>query len=159
MAHPSSDLPLRKFFDSDAEKSEVKAVLAHFEIPLSNASTRDLEEGINGTDNTDGNVSRADGGRDAWLFLAACFLFEALIWGFPFAFGVFQTYYSTHSPFDEHASGIAVIGTCATGITLVAASFATEVWHLIVTQGFLYAIGGSLLYSPTMFYLDQWFGT
>lgn len=81
MAHPSSDLPLRKFFDSDAEKSEVKAVLAHFEIPLSNASTRDLEEGINGTDNTDGNVSRADGGRDAWLFLAACFLFEALIWG------------------------------------------------------------------------------
>ncbi|EMR89709.1 putative mfs monocarboxylate protein [Botrytis cinerea BcDW1] len=116
MAHPSSDLPLRKFFDSDAEKSEVKAVLAHFEIPLSNASTRDLEEGINGTDNTDGNVSRADGGRDAWLFLAACFLFEALIWGFPFAFGVFQTYYSTHSPFDEHASGIAVIGTCATGI-------------------------------------------
>lgn len=189
MAHPSSDFPLRKFFDSDAEKSEVKAVLAHFEIPLSNASTRDLEEGINGTDNTDGNVSRADGGRDAWLFLAACFLFEALIWGFPFAFGVFQTYYSTHSPFDEHASGIAVIGTCATGImylfapislyvletfppirrlssivglvivliALVAASFATEVWHLIVTQGFLYAIGGSLLYSPTMFYLDQWF--
>jgi len=44
-------------------------------------------------------------------------------------------------------------------IALVAASFATEVWHLIVTQGFLYAIGGSLLYSPTMFYLDQWFGT
>lgn len=91
MAHPSSDPPLRKFFGSDAEKSEVKAVvadelevkaaLAHFEIPLSNASTRDLEEGINGTDNTDGNVPRADGGRDAWLFLAACFLFEALIWG------------------------------------------------------------------------------
>lgn len=24
---------------------------------------------------------RADGGRDAWFFLAACFVFEALIWG------------------------------------------------------------------------------
>ena len=23
----------------------------------------------------------ADGGRDAWLFLAACFVVEALVWG------------------------------------------------------------------------------
>lgn len=43
-------------------------------------------------------------------------------------------------------------------VALIAASFATQIWHLIVTQGLLYAIGGSLLYSPTMFYLDQWFG-
>lgn len=40
---------------------------------------------------------------------------------------------------------------------LVAASFATEVWHLIITQGIFYAIGGSLLYSPTVLYLDEWF--
>ncbi|KAF7890736.1 uncharacterized protein EAF01_010545 [Botrytis porri] len=189
MAHPSSDIPLRKFFGSGADESKVQAAVADFGIPLSNASTRDLEEGTNDQDNTDGNIPRADGGKDAWLFLAACFLFEALIWGFPFAFGVFQTYYSTHPPFDEHANGIAITGTCATGImylfapislyvletfppirrlssvaglvivliALVAASFATEVWHLIATQGFLYAVGGSLLYSPTMFYLDQWF--
>lgn len=26
-------------------------------------------------------IPRADGGRDAWLFLAACFVFEALVWG------------------------------------------------------------------------------
>ena len=44
----------------------------------------------------------------------------------------------------------------ATG-ALVASSFSTQVWHLIATQGVLYAIGGSLLYSPTMFYLDEWF--
>ncbi|KAF7925009.1 uncharacterized protein EAE98_007097 [Botrytis deweyae] len=189
MAHPFSNLCLRKFFGSDADEPKVQPAVADLEIPLSNASTRDLEEGINDPDNTDGNVPRADGGKDAWLFLAACFLFEALIWGFPFAFGVFQTYYSTHPPFDKHANDIAITGTCATGImylfapislyvletfpptrrlssilglvivviALVAASFATEVWHLIATQGFLYAIGGSLLYSPTMFYLDQWF--
>ncbi|KAF7950245.1 hypothetical protein EAE96_007536 [Botrytis aclada] len=189
MAHLSSDIPLKKLSDSDAVESKVQAAVADFEIPLSNASTRDLEEGTNGPDNTDGHLPRANGGKDAWLFLAACFLFEALIWGFPVAFGVFQTYYSTHPPFDKHANGIAITGTCATGImylfapislyvletfppirrlssiaglvivliALVAASFATEVWHLIATQGFLYAIGGSLLYSPTMFYLDQWF--
>lgn len=134
-------------------------------------------------------IPRADGGRDAWLFLAACFVFEALVWGFPFSFGVFQSYYSTHAPFSNDHRGIAAIGTCSTGVmylfapislyileafpsirrfssivglviatgALVASSFSTEVWHLIATQGVLYAIGGSLLYSPTMFYLDEWF--
>lgn len=134
-------------------------------------------------------IPRADGGRDAWLFLAACFVFEALVWGFPFSFGVFQSYYSTHAPFDNSPKGIAAVGTCSTGVmylfapislyileafpsirrfssmvglviatgALVASSFSTQVWHLIATQGVLYAIGGSLLYSPTMFYLDEWF--
>jgi hypothetical protein len=40
---------------------------------------------------------------------------------------------------------------------ITASSFSTQVWHLILTQGVLYAIGGSFLYSPTMFYLDEWF--
>ncbi|KAF9737043.1 hypothetical protein PMIN06_007575 [Paraphaeosphaeria minitans] len=56
-----------------------------------------------------------DGGKDAWLFLAASFVIEALVWGFPFSFGVFQDYYSTHEPFVGSAN-IAVIGTCAMGI-------------------------------------------
>lgn len=29
----------------------------------------------------------ADEGKDAWLFLAACFVIEALVWGFPFSYG------------------------------------------------------------------------
>ncbi|KAL8874706.1 MAG: hypothetical protein Q9198_006846, partial [Flavoplaca austrocitrina] len=56
-----------------------------------------------------------DGGKDAWLFLAACFVVEALVWGFPFSYGVFQEYYSTHEPF-QGSGNIAVIGTCAMGI-------------------------------------------
>ncbi len=27
------------------------------------------------------NARRADGGKDAWFFLAGCFVFEALVWG------------------------------------------------------------------------------
>jgi hypothetical protein len=27
------------------------------------------------------NLPRADGGREAWLFLAGCFIIEALVWG------------------------------------------------------------------------------
>ncbi|XXH03946.1 hypothetical protein Hte_010354 [Hypoxylon texense] len=61
-----------------------------------------------------------DGGKDAWLFLAACFAIEALVWGFPFAFGVFQDYYSTHEPFAG-SPNIAVVGTCAMGVMYLTA--------------------------------------
>ncbi|KAL8790692.1 MAG: hypothetical protein Q9195_006234 [Heterodermia aff. obscurata] len=130
-----------------------------------------------------------DGGREAWMFLAGSFFIEALVWGFPFSFGVFQEYYAIHKPFSEEQSGIAVIGSSAMGImylgapftfaalqwwpkyrryyaavglgiiaiALVLSSFSTRVWHLILTQGVLYAIGGILLYTPTVLFLDEWF--
>ncbi|KAL3425890.1 major facilitator superfamily transporter [Phlyctema vagabunda] len=42
-------------------------------------------------------------------------------------------------------------------IALIAGSFATKVSHLIMSQGVLYAIGGSLVYCPTLVFLDEWF--
>jgi hypothetical protein len=30
---------------------------------------------------TEFSLPQADGGKDAWLFLAACFVVEALVWG------------------------------------------------------------------------------
>jgi hypothetical protein len=42
-------------------------------------------------------------------------------------------------------------------ISLVAASFANEVKYLILTQGALYAVGGSIVYYPTLIFLDEWF--
>ncbi|KAG7006412.1 hypothetical protein G7Y79_00015g040020 [Physcia stellaris] len=138
---------------------------------------------------TQASLPAVDGGKGAWLFLAGSFFIEALVWGFPFSFGVFQDYYSTHEPFSNEQTGIAVIGTSAMGImylgapftfaalqtwpkyrryyagiglgiiaiALVASSFSTRVWHLILTQGVLYAIGGTLLYTPTVVFLDEWF--
>jgi MFS family permease len=109
--------------------------------------------------------------------------------GFPFCFGVFQDYYSSHEPFSSEPSGIAIIGTTAMGImylgapvnfaflqrwprtrrptilvgliiiiaALIASSFANRVWQLIMTQGFMYAVGGSMVYCPTILFLDEWF--
>ncbi|KAH7149022.1 major facilitator superfamily domain-containing protein [Dactylonectria estremocensis] len=74
-----------------------------------------------------------DGGKDAWLFLAACFTVEALTWGFPFAFGVFQDYYSTHEPFSG-SSEIAVIGTCSMGIMYLGLPFVMLVQRLYPRQ-------------------------
>ena len=57
-----------------------------------------------------------DGGKEAYLCLVGCFFLEALVWGFPFSFGVFQEYYSSTEPFASEPSGIAAIGTTAAGI-------------------------------------------
>ncbi|CAD0114522.1 unnamed protein product [Aureobasidium uvarum] len=48
-------------------------------------------------------------------------------------------------------------GLACMTISLVASSFANAVWQLLLTQGVLYAVGGSLLYSPTVTYVDEWF--
>jgi MFS family permease len=54
----------------------------------------------------------------------------------------------------KHATYLGLL--CMT-ISLVASSFANAVWQLLLAQGVLYAIGGSLLYSPTVTYVDEWF--
>ncbi|KAJ7213893.1 MFS general substrate transporter [Mycena pura] len=41
--------------------------------------------------------------------------------------------------------------------TLFGASYATQIYQLILLQGVLYAIGGSLLYLPCISYLSEWF--
>ena len=50
-----------------------------------------------------------------------------------------------------------VVGLSIIVISLVASSFATHVSHLILTQGILYAIGGSMLHTPAVIFLDEWF--
>ncbi|KAF2758814.1 MFS general substrate transporter [Pseudovirgaria hyperparasitica] len=59
--------------------------------------------------------AKADSSREAWLFLAACWVVEAFVFGFGLSFGVFQDYYSSHPPFAG-ANNIAAIGTTTTGI-------------------------------------------
>jgi MFS family permease len=40
---------------------------------------------------------------------------------------------------------------------LIAGSFANSVPQLIATQGVIYALGGSIVYNPTLVWLDEWF--
>ena len=40
---------------------------------------------------------------------------------------------------------------------LIGASFAQKVSHLIVSQGVIFALGGNLMFAPTVTYLDEWF--
>ena len=138
-----------------------------------------LEDLTGGTSDLEGSsLPQADGGKDAWLFLAGCFTTEAFVWGFPLSFGIFQSYYSTHAPFSGDTR-IATIGTTATGLMylcfplvislafwlpyhrhliqitsllimtagLIGSSFATTVPQLIATQGVMFALGGTAIYT------------
>ena len=49
------------------------------------------------------------------------------------------------------------IGLGILSLGLVASSFATKIWHLVLSQGLLYAIGGCMLYLPAVVLLDEWF--
>lgn len=57
------------------------------DVAVGMASSREVggSESIYPTEEASGRLEfslpQADGGRDAWLFLAACFVVEALVWG------------------------------------------------------------------------------
>ncbi|CZT08033.1 hypothetical protein WAI453_002306 [Rhynchosporium graminicola] len=61
-----------------------------------------------------------DGGAAAWKVLIAAFVFEALLWGFPISFGVFQDFYSKQPEFEGNLQ-IALIGTMAQGLCYLGA--------------------------------------
>ena len=61
-----------------------------------------------------------DGGAAAWRLLMAAFVFEALLWGFPLSFGVFQDYYSGLPAFKDNRY-VSVVGTMASGISYLGA--------------------------------------
>ncbi len=42
-------------------------------------------------------------------------------------------------------------------LALVGSSFATEVWHLMIAQGFLYGFGFLTMYYPLLNMLNEWF--
>ncbi|KAJ2713575.1 hypothetical protein H4R19_002180 [Coemansia spiralis] len=51
----------------------------------------------------------------------------------------------------------AYIGTVLCTVAYILASFCTEVWQLILTQGILFGIGASFLFAPSVSIPPQWF--
>lgn len=84
------------------------------------------------------------------LLIPHSFIQGIMYLGSPFSFAMLQR-------FPLHRRFCAVAGLVIMTISLVASSFASRVSHLILTQGVLYAIGGSMLYTPTVIFLDEWF--
>ncbi|KAF9871839.1 MFS monocarboxylate [Colletotrichum karsti] len=90
-------------------------------------------------ENSHQSLPAPDGGSEAWKFLIGTFVVEAILWGFPLSYGVFQEFYSQHPNFKDDPN-IAVIGTVATSIYFLGGFVATplvaryQAWqrHMIV---------------------------
>lgn len=50
-----------------------------------------------------------------------------------------------------------IVGLFTMCISLAISSLSQTVWHLILTQGALYAVGGTLAYCPTILFVNEWF--
>ena len=68
----------------------------------------------------------------------------------PFTFGFQQRY-------PRYRRISALIGVTIVPIALLTVSFASRVWHLILTLGVLYAVGGSLIHCSAILFLEEWF--
>ncbi|KAF9105830.1 hypothetical protein BGX27_009419 [Mortierella sp. AM989] len=131
--------------------------------------------------------SLLEGGLQGWLavlgsLLIHCFVFAPT----EYVFGVFVLHYQDVFP-ESSASAITFVGTTGSAITyiagflsgimadrfgfrptafvgsvimalsLVGASFSTELWHLYVTQGVLFGVGASFAYYPAIAVPSQYF--
>ncbi|KAL8877425.1 MAG: hypothetical protein Q9198_004560 [Flavoplaca austrocitrina] len=94
------------------------------------------------------SLQATDRGLAAWRLLIAAFVFEALLWGFPLSFGVFQDYYS-HLPEFKENRYVSIVGTTASGVSYLGAPLVTPLirrWIKYRTQmilvGWPLCIGG-----------------
>ncbi|CAO3573113.1 unnamed protein product [Mortierella alpina] len=121
-----------------------------------------------------------DGGPRAWLVVFGSFLVHSFAFApTEYVFGIFELHYHDVFP-NATASSIAFVGTTGSAVTylagflagivadrfgfritafagtiimtvsLVLASFSTQLWHLYLTQGILFGIGASLAYYPSI---------
>ncbi|ORX96148.1 MFS general substrate transporter [Basidiobolus meristosporus CBS 931.73] len=122
-----------------------------------------------------------------WLVVASSFLIHFIVLGLQYTFGVYQQHYAAIVFPGVKESKISFIGTLGSSILfifglvsgrladmygfkriqflgnvilcggLIIASFASEVWHLYLSQGVLYGLGGSLCFFPAVSVPSQWF--
>ncbi|KAK9719237.1 hypothetical protein K7432_004931 [Basidiobolus ranarum] len=122
-----------------------------------------------------------------WLVVASSFLIHFIVLGIQYTFGIYQQHYTAVVFPGVKESEVSLIGTLGSSIMfifgivagrladsygfkkvqftgnivlcggLIAASFASQVWHLYLSQGVLYGLGGSLCFFPAVSIPSQWF--
>ncbi|KAJ5536966.1 MFS monocarboxylate transporter [Penicillium frequentans] len=85
-----------------------------------------------------------DGGFHAWMFLAASTMIEALVWGFAFSFGVFESYYRD-SDLLKGSHMVAIIGTCATGVAYLSCPVVIVIMILLPRYARWFSTAGCIL--------------
>ena len=126
-----------------------------------------------------------DGGLRAWLQILAGHLINALTWGFPASFGVYQLYYTEtlHLPPSQvswigsmqiflslsistfsgraadagYARHIVLLGSVLLLVGTFMTSLATEYWQIFLAQGLCTGIGMGLMFMPAVATISTYF--
>ncbi|POS71618.1 hypothetical protein DHEL01_v209984 [Diaporthe helianthi] len=104
-----------------------------------------------------------DGGSAAWKLLCAAFVFEAMLWGFPLSFGVFQEYYSKTPEFSDNRY-ISIVGTIASGFGYLGAPVIMPLvqryqrWQreMIWVGCVAYGVGFLIFYYPILSMVNEY---
>ncbi|KXJ88943.1 major facilitator superfamily transporter [Microdochium bolleyi] len=136
-------------------------------------------------DDGDNDYEYPEGGWDAWQQVAAGFLAQAMSWGFPTTFGIYQLYYTTTMNLpNAQVSWIGSIQTFCTYTTCVVSgrladagyqrstvlagsvlaalgafmtSVATEFWQILLAQGICQGVGLGIIFIPTIAVMSTYF--
>ncbi|RDA87143.1 hypothetical protein CP532_4264 [Ophiocordyceps camponoti-leonardi (nom. inval.)] len=127
-----------------------------------------------------------NGGCRAWLVVAGGFINFMVTFGILNSFGTFQAHYETKWPhlststitwigsvqlclfflggifigplFDRYGGQrLMLIGTTFCILSFLGASWSTQYWHYLMSQGFLLGCGSALLFYPTTGSISEWF--
>jgi len=93
------------------------------------------------------------------LFPSASALDFAMLGGLNFAVAVLVAPFATLATRLAGVRAPMAIGCVMLPTGFVAASFATKVWHLYLSQGVLVGVGVGLIYIPATAVIPQWFST
>ncbi|KAK0942070.1 hypothetical protein LTR29_006315 [Friedmanniomyces endolithicus] len=118
----SDNLPLQDLSHRLSTDSTTSQALAHL-LPDSDSNATSS----NASFPIFPDLPPTDRGPKAWTCLLGCWLIEAMIWGFPLAFGVFQRHYASHPQFRSHSALIPSIGTLATGVSYLGMPFTNAI--------------------------------
>ncbi|KAI0509761.1 major facilitator superfamily domain-containing protein [Xylaria bambusicola] len=122
-------------------------------MTLSSLQLQDEEGHLVESVRVEQELAPVDGGPAAWKLLCAAFMFEALLWGFPLSFGVFQEYYSKVPQFAG-SRYVSVVGTIASGFGYLGAPIVIPLlqryqrwWRHMICAGWSICIAGLVLGS------------
>ncbi|KAI9668014.1 MAG: hypothetical protein M1821_000834 [Bathelium mastoideum] len=132
-------------------------------------------------------LQQADEGFGAWSYAASAFAMFIVVWGFPQAFPIFQTYLATgeNTAFQDstvlallapglqdiiegllfpifpkapkYRKAFVIAGILIMMLAMFLASCAEHAWQVFLTQGILYGVGGIMLNFVHVSIFSEWF--
>ncbi|KAF4509486.1 hypothetical protein G6O67_003657 [Ophiocordyceps sinensis] len=117
-----------------------------------------------GADQESSRVRLPNGGLRAWLVVLGAFINFAIALGLLNSYGIFQLFIFfvgglfVGPAFDRYGSRpLMKLGTACCVASFLFTSWATQFWHYLLAQGFLFGTSNALMFYPVTGAISEWF--